>query len=353
MGIEEEFLLVDAGTGALREDAEEVIRRAREVVGQGLDHELRTAIVETGTAVCRDMASAASELRLRRAATASAAGDVGAWVLAAASHPTAPPDEIGYADERRYRRIAREFGPVADQTLVCGCHVHVSVPDRDSGVVVLDRVRPWLSVLVALSANSPLWLGQDTGYDSWRTQVWSRWPTAGPTSVFGNVAAYDAQSDALVASGAALDRGMLYYQVRLSERWPTVEVRVADVCLEVDDAVLVGALARALVMTALAAADSPPPDVSVELLRAATFVASRSGLGAQLVDPVEWRARPAGQVVDRLVAHVADALEDTGDTALVLDGVARLRRDGTAADRQLAALARGGPAAVLELTALD
>ncbi len=353
VGIEEEFLLVDAHTGALREDVEDVLRRARKEVGHGVEHELHTAILETGTAVCHDMADAARELMLRRAATAAAAKSVGARVLAAASHPTAAPDGVGFSAEKRYRRMARQFGPVADQTLVCGCHVHVSVPNRDMGVVVLDRVRPWLAVLVALSANSPLWLGHDTGYHSWRTQVWWRWPTAGPTSLFGDAAAYDARADALVDSGAALDRGMLYYEGRLSERWPTVEVRVADVCLEIDDAVLIGALARALVMTALAAADSPPPEVPVELLRAATFAASRWGLGGRLVDPLEWRARPAGEVVDRLVAHVRDALDAADDTSLVLDGVARLRRDGTAADRQRAALASGGPAAVLELTALD
>jgi carboxylate-amine ligase len=352
LGIEEEFLLVDARTSAWREDAEGVRRRAAAAVDQGIEHELRTPMIETGSAVCRDLASAAAELHRRRLASVSAAAEVSARLLASASHPFAPPDQVGFTDERRYRRMAREFGPVAEQTLVCGCHVHVSVPDRASGVAVLDRIRPWLAMLVALSANSPMWLGHDTGYDSWRTQVWSRWPTAGPTSIFGDLATYEARAEALIATGAALDRGMLYYEARLSERWPTVEVRVADVCLDVDDAVLIGALVRALAMTALDHPDAPAPDIPVELLRAATFVASRSGLRGRLVDPTDFQARPAATVLDRLVAHVRGALEDAGDVDYVLECLARLRRDGTAADRQRRAFGRGGPRAVLDLVAL-
>ncbi len=352
LGIEEEFLLADAQTGALRQDSEEVLRRAGRLVEQGLEHELRTGMMETGSAVCRDLSEARIEVQRRRTALASAAAEVGARVLAAGSHPDVPPERAGYGEDERYLRMAREFGPLAQESLVCGCHVHVGVPDRDSGVEVLDRIRPWLSVLLAVSANSPLWRGSDTGYDSWRTQVWSRLPTAGPTSLFGNLAAYDTRADLLVASGAALDRQMLYYAARLSERWPTVEIRVADVCLDVEDALLLGALCRALVMTASAQAGSPVVDVPVEVLRAATFAASRRGLRGQLVDPVDGRARPAAEVVDALVAQLRDALEETGDSELVLDGVRRLRRTGTGADRQRTAWQRGGQAAVIDLVAL-
>lgn len=352
LGIEEEFLLADAGSGRLRQDSEEILGRAGRRVEDGLDHELRTGMVETGSAVCEDLPTAQAEVQRRRAALSAAAAEVGARVLAASSHPDVPPEKAGYADDARYRRMARKYGPLADEALVGGCHVHVSVPDRDAGVAALDRVRPWLPVLIALSVNSPLWRGQDTGYDSWRSQIWARWPTAGPTSPFGDAATYDARAEAVVASGAALDRAMLYYPARLSERWPTLEVRVADVCLDVDTAVLIGGLTRALVMTAAAEAGSPVPDVPIEVLRAATFAASRSGLRGRLLDPVDWQARPAADVVDRLLDHVGDALQQAGDTELVRDEVERLRRDGTGADRQRAAWQDGGQDAVLDLVAL-
>jgi carboxylate-amine ligase len=352
LGIEEEFLLADAGTGQLRQDSEEILRRAGHLVSEGLEHELRTGMVETGSA-CRDLSAARVEVQRRRRALSAAAADVGARVLASSSHPDVSPEEAGYADDARYRQMAREFGALADETLVGGCHVHVSVPDRATGVAVLDRIRTWLPVLLALSTNSPLWRGRDTGYDSWRTQVWSRWPTAGPTSPFRDVATYDARAETLLASGAALDRGMLYYQARLSERWPTLEVRIADTCLDVDTAVLVGGLARALVMTAAAGAGSPVPDVPVEVLRAATFAASRYGLRERLVDPLDGRARPAADVVDELLMHVRDALEETGDHEQVVDALSHLQADGTGADRQRAAWQIDGQAGVLDLVAGD
>lgn len=201
LGIEEEFLLADARTGDLRQDSDEVLHRAGRFVDEGLEHELRTGMLEAGSAVCGDLARAHDEVRLRRRALATSAAAVGARLLATASHPDVPPEEAGYADDERYRTMARTFGPLADETLVAGCHVHVAVPDRAAGVRVLDRIRPWLPLLVAVTANSPLWRGRDTGYASWRREVWSRWPTAGPASQFGDLATYEARADALGERG--------------------------------------------------------------------------------------------------------------------------------------------------------
>jgi carboxylate-amine ligase len=326
-----------------------VLARASKYIDDGIDHELRTAMLETGTAVCVDADAAARDLRAHRDAAVAAAAEVGARVLATGSHPSARPTDIDFTDERRYKELANRFGPLADQSLVCGCHVHVEVPSREAGVAVIDRVRPWLAPLLALSANSPLWRGEDTGYDSWRTQVWTRWPTAGPTGSFGSLDRYEQQADALVATGAAIDRAALYYDVRLSEQWPTVEARVADVCLDIDDAVLLGVLVRGLVTTALRNVESKPPDAPVELLRAANFLASRWGLGGKLADPNDWHAVPAAAVVQQLIAHVRDALEDTNDVALATEGVDRLLRRGNGAVRQRETLKRGGEEAVIDL----
>src|SRR5206468_11825762 len=138
--------------------------------------------------------------------------------------------------------------------------------------------------------NSPFWLGDDAGYASFRTMAWGRWPTAGPTTRFGSVAEYDRRVDALVASGAALDAGMLYFDARLSANYPTVEIRVADVCPEVADTVLLAALCRALVESASRGA-LPTVDVDLALLRAAAWRAARYGLSDELVDPEDGRPR--------------------------------------------------------------
>jgi glutamate---cysteine ligase / carboxylate-amine ligase len=352
-GVEEEFFLADADTGAIREDSTAIQEHAKQLLDEDVATELRTAQVETGTAVCENTDAVRRELRRHRSLTAAAAADSGARVLATGSHPTARASTVGFVADDRYQRMADRFGRLADEALVCGCHVHVQVPSREVGVAVIDRIGRWLAPLTALSANSPLWQGADTGYDSWRCQVWSRWPTAGPTSRFGDLASYDARADALIESGAAVDRGMLYYDARLSEQFPTVEVRVADVCRDIDDAVLIAALVRALVVTAIRRIDEPADTSPLELRRAAAFAASRSGLRGKLLDPVDGSPRLAAAVIDRLLDHVTDALENLGDVELARDGVARLLRDGTAAARQRAAWHSGGAGAVLDLVAVD
>jgi carboxylate-amine ligase len=274
-------------------------------------------------------------------------------VLATGSYPDAPAASIGYSDEARYRAMATRFGPIADQSLVCGCHVHVAVPDRAVAVAVIDQVRLWIAPLIALSANSPLWQGVDTGFDSWRTQVWSRWPTAGPASAFGSVDQYDRVADALVCSGAAIDRAGIYYQARVSESWPTIEVRVADVCLDVEDAVLLGLLVRALVIRAFVDIEQKATsDVPPELLRAATFAASRWGLRESLVDPTDWRRHRAGEVLQRLVSHIRAPLEECGDLERAQGGIDRLLNGATAAEKQRRVWQQGGTQAVLDLITL-
>ena len=145
--------------------------------------------------------------------------------------------------------MARAFGITAEEQLTCGCHVHVGISSADEAVAVLDRIRPWLAVLLALSANSPFWQGRDTSYASFRYQAWGRWPTAGPTEVFLTVEAYRQTVRQMVGTGTLLDSGMVYFDARLSEHYPTLEVRIADVCLHADDAVLIAALCRARVDT--------------------------------------------------------------------------------------------------------
>ena len=133
---------------------------------------------------------------------------------------------------------------MARQALVCAMHVHVDVSSDDEAVRVVDGVRPWLPLLVAIAANSPYWQGVDTGHASWRSQVWGRWPTAGPAQPFGDLATYRQVSEQMIAWGGGLDPAMLYFDVRLADAYPTVEIRVADVCTEPEDALLVGLLAR-------------------------------------------------------------------------------------------------------------
>ncbi|WP_432495305.1 carboxylate-amine ligase [Kineococcus gypseus] len=383
VGVEEEYLLVDPVDGRARAEAPRVLRALPPATGES---ELQREQVETGSAPHTRLDALREDLLSRRRALAAAAADPRAGTEPGAEPGTEPGAEpgaepgtggaggaAGAAGARargallvalgthplggvptlspgsRYERLSERFGLLAREQLTCGCHVHVGVADRDEGAAVLDRVRPWAPVLLALSGNSPYWQGVDTGHASYRSRVWDRWPTAGPSAAVGDAAGYDALVRRVLSTGVPMDLGMIYFDVRLSARYPTVEVRVADVCLRVDDAVLLAGLVRALADTAVAdhRAGRPVPEAPVEVLRLAAWRASCDGLDGDLVHPLTGSPRPAAQVVADLLEHVAPALARTGDEEAVRAGAAAVLRRGTGARWQRAAVADGGVPAML------
>lgn len=356
MGVEEEYLLVDADgvpSGVADAAVRAYERRGGEPAeggepGGGLERELQEQQLETGTHPCTDVGELAAEVRAGRERAARAADEVGARLVAVATSPLPGPTTLTHG--ARYEAIAQTYALTVRDQLTSGCHVHVSVADDDEAVAVVDRLGPWLPVLLALSTNSPYWRGEDTGYASIRSQQWNRWPTAGPTAPFGSAAAYHDTVAALIAAGVALDPGMVYFDARLSPRYPTVEIRVADVCLRGDDAVLVATLSRALVETAArAAADGVPPVVTrVEPLRAATWRAARSGLSDTLLVPHAEAPVPARDAVAALLDHVRPALVDTGDLATVQELLATLWARGTGSYEQRGWAREGGLPAVVD-----
>ena len=340
-GIEEEFLLVDPDSGHVVERAAAVLREVP--AGQDLvDHELLEHLLETRTEPCTEMAEARTQLVVARRLLGEAARKVGVAAVATGTAPFAV-DDVQVSPKDRYRDMVNEFGAIGRTAGTCGMHVHVGISSREEGIGIIDRLRPWLPVVLALSTNSPFAAGRDSGYASWRAQVWSRWPTGGATELFGDPATYDALVEALMATGAAMDPGMIYFEARLAEAWPTVEIRVADVCTDPDDAVLVAATVRAI--TTIAAQDwesgAPPPAWRSELLRAAAWRAGRYGLAGTLVHPVEGHLAPAREVLAALLDRMRPALEQTGDLDLVTSGYERLL-GATGAVRQRAAYERTG-----------
>jgi glutamate---cysteine ligase / carboxylate-amine ligase len=244
----------------------------------------------------------------------------------------------------RYEAMTEAYGLTAREQLTCGCHVHVAVASRDEAVAALDRIRPWLATLLALSVNSPFWQGEDTAYASYRARVWGRWPSSGPTEVFGTAQVYDDIVESLIATGVLLDAGMIYFEARLSAKYPTLEIRTPDACRTAEDSALLAALCRGLVETAVSAwhRGVEPPKVRTELLRMANWRAARSGLEGDLVSVTERRPVPAKELLDSLVDYIGDALEENGDLDFVRDQLARLQDRGTGAALQRRALERDG-----------
>lgn len=344
VGVEEELLLVDPATGEPKALSTAVLARAAHT-GSGDDvfeEELHQQQLEFATHPQSDMRDIATEIVRCRKEAARLAGEFGASVVALGTSPL--PAKPAITVNNRYAWMVEQFGLPTQEQLVCGCHVHVSVESDEEGVAVIDRIRPWLPILTALSANSPFWYGKDSHYDSYRNRVWERWPSAGPTELFGSAEMYHRRVADMVATGVVRDEGMIYFDARLAKKYPTVEIRVSDVCLHADTAVLVATLTRALVETAAREwrEDRRPLDHSVSLLRLATFRAARSGVSEQLLHPLAMRPMPAEDVVRALLEHVQGALEDSGDLERARESAARVLHRGNGARLQREEMARSG-----------
>jgi glutamate---cysteine ligase / carboxylate-amine ligase len=342
VGVEEEFLLVEPETGRPKAVAGTVLQASGPEAGTDLEGELQQQQLETNSRPCHSLEELQRELHRCRASAATAADRAGAQVAALATLPL--PVDPQPLRSSRYERMAELFGLTAHEQLTCGCHVHIEISSAEEGVAVLDRARPWLATLLALSGNSPFWQGRDSDYASFRYQVWGRWPSSGPAEPFGTSRAYRETIEQMVASGTLIDAGMVYFDARLSERYPTLEIRIADVCLRAEDAVLIAALARALVETEARSwrAGMPVRQTRTEVLRLAGWRASRSGLDGALLHPATGKPEAASAVVGMLIDHCREALADAGDADTVAGLLAALLARGNGASFQRAAYRRSG-----------
>lgn len=354
LGVEEEFLLVDPITGGLRPAADGVLEACRARLGRWPDgqpgpsslpdakKEFFQEQVEMATRPCRTMDELSEQIGSGRTALSESVQENG---VAAAAIGLPPLGDAGTVSSTpRFEEIQQEYGQLARQSLMCALHVHVQVDDEAEAVAVLDRMRPWLPLIVAMSTNSPYHGGTATGFRSWRSRVWETWPSSGPPESFGDVGTFRETVARLVEWGAARDIALLNFGVRPSVRYPTVEVRVADSCTDSSDTLLIAALVRALVETCAAQwrSGATTPSWRTEELRAAHWRAGRYGLSCELVDPLEMQLVPAKTALRHLVDEVSPALSNTGDDELVATGVARLVAEGTGADRQLEVFAQTG-----------
>jgi carboxylate-amine ligase len=294
--------------------------------------------VETTTGICQELTQVGVELSVARRELAQAAADRGARLVPVGAPPFDDPGFATLTDDDRYRRLVAAVPGVSGEEITCAAHVHVAVSSRDMGVAVLARLRPWLPVLLALNGNSPLRRGCDTGWSSTRFVIQRRWPTFVPPPRCADAAAYDERVAELVAAHAAVDEPSVYFWARLSSRYPTVEIRIADISLTVAGAVLLAGLCRAAVMTAVAdeLAGRPVPTVPDRLLVGAAQSAAQRGLEAMVVDPWRGAWTPVCALLPELLSAFTPALEAAGDRHMVETLLAACLGRGAGSDRQRA-----------------
>ncbi|MEU0852912.1 glutamate--cysteine ligase [Streptomyces flaveolus] len=337
--MEEEFLLIDPVSRSVRPEGPQVAAAAAGELGHHVGTELTRYQLEGRTDPHTHLDEALAELRSMRAGVARAAAGLGLRIASSGSPITGLVAPVPLTPGPRYAESLSLFRALDDEQSACACHVHVGVADPREAIEVSNHLRPWLATLTALAANSPYWDGRDTGYASWRTIAWGRWPVAGPPPYFDSPAHFQELVDELVVTRTVLDYGGLYWDVRPSHHLPTVEVRVADAALTSEDTILLAAVIRALVATALKAirAGEPAPRPAPEILRAASWRAARDGLSGHSLDPLTRQLVPASAQAERMLRALSPALEHHGDLDLVRSQWKRLRAQGSGAERQRAA----------------
>lgn len=344
IGVEEEYQIIDPTTRELSSDSRAILEEARKTLGDQVQPEIHLSQIEIATPVCQNLSEARRELiRLRREIIA-AAGKRGKKIVASGSHPFSHWSKQSVTPEERYQSLERDYKQLVREQSIFGCHVHVGIEDRETGILVMNYMRPWLAALLALSANSPFWWGNDTGYASFRSEIWARWPLSGPPPHFASLADYHQLTQELIETGSVEEPTKIYWDMRLSERYKTIEVRVMDVSSSVDDAIMLAGLVRALVQTyyGRAAKGESAPIINDQLIRASQWHAGRHGIAGRLIDVCTHTQMPAKDLIGRLLETVRPALEDSGDWQEIAELTERTFEYGNGALRQRKAYERSG-----------
>jgi carboxylate-amine ligase len=354
LGAEEELHLIDQESWKLSARAPSLLSR---LPTESYSAEIQRTTVETNTDVVDSLAGLRSELLRLRHGLVEVAAEDNIGIAAAGTAPSSAFADFELTSTGRYGRMQEQYRLLVDEQLICGLQIHVGVSDRDLAVQIMQRVARDLPILLALSASSPYWNEQDTGYASIRSIIWQRWPSAGATGRLRSAAEYDQLLADLINTGVIADAKMAYFDVRPSAHAPTLELRTCDACPIVDDAVLIAGLFRASVLAAERdiASGRPFDPVPPPVHRAAIWQAARGGLsGALLDDSRHPKPLPAEHAVRTLLKRLRPQLEELGDWAEIKELAKTTLARGNSADRQRAAYAeRGRLSDVVELVVAE
>ena len=339
VGIEEEYLLVDRDSRDVAIDPpREILARCKAVAGTGLvESELLRSQIEVGTRVCETVAEARADLARLRRMISEVAGDYGLAPIAASTHPFAEWHLQQQTHKERYDLLFRDMQSLARRLLICGMHVHVGIEDDELRVELLNHFAGYLPLLLALSTSSPFWQGEDTGLKSWRLTVFDNFPRSGLPEHFDSYGDYQHHIDILTRAGVMQDASFIWWDLRISARYPTLETRVADICTRLDDTASIAALTQSILhyLYRMHRDHRHEPVYSRFLVDQNRWRAMRYGYDEGLVD----FATASVVRIDDLLADILEKVAPDADElgcSRELERVLDIPRRGTSAHRQLA-----------------
>ncbi len=335
LGVEEEYQVVDPDTCLLHPYITRVLEEGR-ITAEGIKPELHQSTVEVGTEVCATPLDVRSEIVRLRTAVTALAGRHDLRIMASGTHPISSWIESPITPMDRYLGLEEDLQDVARRNLIFGTHIHVGIEDRAFLIDTMTVARYFLPHLLALSTSSPFWMGRNTGLKSYRTRVWREFPRSGVPPAFCTWAEYEDLVSTLVGANSMQDASKLWWDLRPSHAYPTLEFRICDMGTQVDEVVCLAALTQAIVakMWKLRSENLTFRPYSLELLQENKFRAARYGLDGKLVDLGKSREVATRDMIHELVDFVEDVLDELGSRDQIAY-VERILEEGSSADRQL------------------
>ncbi len=337
IGIEEEYQTIDPQTRDLRSHiASEILPKAKRALQEAVKQEMHQAVIEVGTKVCRDIKEARADILGLRRHMISLAAENGLWLAAASTHPFADWKVQDIYPDERYHRVVEEMQMIARANLVFGLHVHIGIEDRNTAIHIMNSFRYFLPHILALSSNSPFWMGMQTGFKSYRGKVFERFPRTGIPDVFSNWADYETFVNLMVKTGCIDNGKKIWWDIRPHPYFHTLEVRVCDIPMRLDETMAIAALIQATVamLYKLHASNKSYRIYGRALISENKFRASRYGLDGKLIDFGKEEEVPVRDLMLEYLALIDDVVDELGSREEI-DYIHRMLEMGSGADRQL------------------
>ena len=336
LGVEEEYMVVDPATRELKSHEQKIVTEGQKVIRDKVKAEMHQAVVEVGTDICANIEEARKDVSTLRKTISQIAEGLGLWVGAAGTHPFSHWQSQLITDHARYNEIVNELQEAARSNLIFGLHVHVGMENREMANHIANSTRYFLPHVYALSTNSPFWEGRLTGYKSFRTKVFDKFPRTGIPEYFESIEAYDNFVKLLVKTNCIDNAKKIWWDIRPHPFFNTVEVRACDIPLRAEETIAIAALiqATAAYLCRLHEKNQDFRHYARPLLMENKFRAVRYGLDGSLIDFGKQQEVPERELIEEYLAMIDPVVDELGSREAI-EGIRKIMKTGTGADRQL------------------
>ena len=343
LGVEEEYQIIDPVTRDLRSHLSKIVDGAKIILNEQVKAEMHQSVVEVGTNICNNVDEAQSELKFLRSKIVELAHKQGLVVGGAGTHPFSRWQDQPITDDPRYHTIVNELQDAARSNLIFGMHCHVGIQNREQGLQLMNQACYFLPHIFALSTNSPFWEGRNTGYKSFRTKVFDKFPRTGLPEYFDSVSAYDNYLDTLVKTNCIDNPKKIWWDLRLHPFYDTIEFRICDMSLTVDEAMCIVAIIQAIVakLYKLNVQNTSFNMYRIALIKENKFRAARYGIDGHMIDFGLQKEIETKLLIGELLDFVDDVVDELGSREQI-NYVHTMMKNGTGADKQLAVFESSG-----------